>query len=99
MRLWLLTFIAFGTISGSTGNSKPSAGVHYVPPPAAPKARPIVRTPRRGGYLPWGGGQMNSAPKEVYVEVPVPASGTPKDLVVSPTYEKPKIQPKMVEIP
>jgi hypothetical protein len=85
-------------------NSKPHAsggarpGIRSIPTPAASRPRPVVRGFRggRGAYLPWSG----NTEREIYVESPAaPSSNQPKELVVSPTYEKPKISPKLIEIP
>lgn len=58
--------------------------------------RPI-RRPR--GYI--GGGYIgNSTYETVVVETPVPAKEDKlKELIVSPTYQKETITPKMIEIP
>jgi hypothetical protein len=68
------------------------------PPPPPPAARRVVQPRFWGG---WGGG-FGTNPQVVVVERPEAKPEKEdklKELVVSPTYQKEKIQPKLIEIP
>ncbi len=102
MRRFFATFAACLALSAQAHRTAPA---HNPAPPkltTAPAPKPaatrVPRGIRHGGYI---GGYYNRYSTEVLVQEPAPAPREDKlhELVVSPTYEKDKISPKLIEIP
>ncbi len=81
-------------LRGSQQEGSARGGSHPAP----------VRGPRRGAWTGvWGGGWWGGAgaaesrPKEE--AKPAAKEDRLKELIISPTYEAPKVNPKMIEIP
>ena len=88
-------FLACLALAAQAHKSAPSK-LSTAPKPAATR---VPRVIRQGGYN--GGGYHNrhSTEKLVQETAATPPEDKLHELVVSPTYEKDKISPKLIEIP
>ncbi|GAB4416410.1 MAG: hypothetical protein OHK0021_22740 [Bryobacter sp.] len=91
-----------GNYKGRLAGPEPGTQVDRAPRERAPRGRAF---PRGRAVLPWwaggwGGGQERAPERRERVEAKEPAKEDKlKELVVSPVYEKPKVNPKLIEIP
>ena len=95
MRRFLLTFAASLALAAQSHKSAPPK-LTIAPKPAATR---VPRVIRHGGYN--SGGYYNRHSTEVLVQqaAPAPREDKLQELVISPTYKKDKISPKLIEIP
>ena len=95
MRRFLATFAACLALAAQAHKSAPSK-LSTAPKPAATR---VPRVIGHGGYNGSGYYNRQSTEKLVQETAATPPEDKLHELVVSPTYEKDKISPKLIEIP